>query len=82
MQRVEGMEKLFLCRFFTSDELDIVNQQYIDISVFITETLSPIVTDGVDEFIRKFLGGNIYNFTARTMFQNIMTNRMHQMCFA
>ncbi|MNN13837.1 hypothetical protein D3C81_1268830 [compost metagenome] len=79
MQCIEGMKEFFLRRLFTSDELDIVNQQNIDISVFITETLSPVVTDGVDKFIRKFLGGNIYNFAARTVFQNIMSNRMHQM---
>ena len=56
------MEKFFLGTFFADDELDIIDQKNIIISVFFTEFRGGnivFVTDRVDQFVRKFFGSHI-----------------------
>ncbi|MNJ36515.1 hypothetical protein D3C77_313060 [compost metagenome] len=78
MQRIEGMEEFLLRGFFTCQKLNIINKQNIDIPVFVPETLRPVVSNGINEFIRELLRRDIYYLAARAMLQNIMSDRMHQ----
>ncbi|MNJ53529.1 hypothetical protein D3C77_489220 [compost metagenome] len=82
MQRIEGMEKLLLCRFLPGQKLNVINEQNINVPVFVPEAFRPVIPDGVNEFICKFLGRNINDFTAWTMLQNVVSNRMHEVGFA
>jgi len=36
MQRVEGVEEFFLSGFLASDELNVVNQEDINLAIFLT----------------------------------------------
>ena len=53
------MEELLLGRFLAGDELDIIDQQYVDRAVFFTERLCGVRADGVDHVVGEFLGGDI-----------------------
>src|SRR5579875_253162 len=53
VQRVEGMEKLFLRRFFARDKLDIVYQQDIDLPVFHAEIFGFLIANGVDDLVSE-----------------------------
>ena len=55
------MEKLFLCLDFSTQELNIVDEQYVNISVAALEIHGLVVTDTVDEFIGEFLGTDVPN---------------------
>ena len=50
------MEKLFNRAFFALNELNIVDQKHIDFAVSPLELFDALLTNGVDEVIRKFLG--------------------------
>lgn len=58
----EGMEEFFLRRFLFSQKLDIVNEQDIDVAVFIAKGFCCIVLDGIDQFIGESLTGCIRIF--------------------
>ena len=59
MQRVEGVEKLFLCPFFSGQELDVIDEQDVDAPVLGAELQGPVVADGVDQFVRKLLAADV-----------------------
>ena len=85
MKLVESVEKLFLCAFLTYNKLDIVDQQYVDISVFITELIHRgivSVTDRVNQFICKYLRRYIKNLHARIVRLDKVSNGMHQVGLA
>ena len=79
------MEKFFLCRFFSYNKLNVIDQKNINISVFFTEfghSRVISVSDGFDQFIGEFFAGYIQNFAVFIVFNNIMSDGMHQMCFS
>ena len=49
------MEKLFNRAFFALNELNIVDQKYIEFAVSPLELFDAILTNGVNEVVRKFL---------------------------
>ena len=55
------MEKLFLCLDFSTQELNIVYEQYVNISVAALEIRGFVVTDTVDELIGELLGTDVPN---------------------
>ena len=80
------MEELFLCTFFSYNELDIINQKYIIITVFIAEfrhcglvSGSFTVLQSFDQLICKCLTGYIEYFFLWILVQNKMRDRVHQM---
>ena len=65
------MEKFFLGTFLADDELDIIDQKNIIISVFFTEFRGGnvvLITDGVDQLIGEFLRGHIEDLGAGIIF--------------
>ena len=68
------MEKFFLGTFFTGNELDIIHQKDINVSVFASELLVLIITDGVDQLIGEFLTGHIEDFGFVVVFQYEMSH--------
>ena len=66
MKVIESMEELFLSTFFTYYKLDIVNQQNINVPVFITEvqhgrfiTGCFTIPQGINQFVGERLTGYI-----------------------
>ncbi|MNC29315.1 hypothetical protein D3C75_775590 [compost metagenome] len=82
MERIESMEKLLLCRLFSSEELNVVDKQNVNITILVTEAFSPVVTDRIDKFIREFLRRDVNYLVIWVMFQDIVPNCVHQMGFA
>ena len=81
---IERVEKLLLRAFLTDNELDIVDQQNIVISVFFTEFRCGnivFISDGIDQFVGKFLRSHIENFCVWIIFQHKMGDGMHQVGF-
>ena len=79
------MEEFFLCTFLADNELNIIDQQDIIGPVFIAEFSRRevvLITDGIDQLISKFLTRYIKNLCIRVIFQNKMTDGMHQMRFS
>ena len=62
------MEEFFLRRFLFSQKLDIVNEQDIDVAVFIAKGFCCIVLDGIDQFIGESLGTDIEDLCAWVIF--------------
>ena len=71
MQIIKSMEKFFLRGFFSYNELDIINKKYVNIAVFLAKTGScsvVVVTDGLDQLIRKRFTGHIKHLGFRISF--------------
>ena len=62
MQFIEGVEKALHGLFLAADKLDIINQQHVNISVFIAELVSFPLPDGTNELIGKLLGADTNHF--------------------
>ena len=85
MKYIKSMEKFFLGTFFSDDELNIINHQYINSSVFFTEFCHGsciTASNGLDYFVGKLFTGYIQNFFIRILFQYKVSDGMHQMRFS
>ena len=51
VERVEGMEKFFLCGDLTRDELNIVDEEHIRVAVFFLELGCGLLFDGANELV-------------------------------
>ena len=74
------MEKFLNRLLLTGNKLNIVNHQYVDIAVFLTEFRGGnvvFVSDCVDQFVCKFLGCHVQNLCARVIFQDEVGDGMH-----
>ena len=70
MKGIEGVEEFLLCAFLANDKLDIVDEEHIVVSVFLTELRGGdivFVTDCVDQFVRELLGGHIEDLCLRVI---------------
>ncbi len=59
MQGIEGVEELFLGVGLAGDELDVIDQQYVEIAVAPFELVGSLVAEGGDEFGGEGLGVRI-----------------------
>src|SRR5207245_9671072 len=59
VQRVEGVEELFLEPFFAFHELDVVNEQDVAFAVTALESGPRICPNGIDEFVHERLRGHV-----------------------
>ena len=66
------MKEFFLCVFFIFKELDIIDEEYIDIAVPLTETFRIFITDGLDEFSGKIFTGDAAQTRERRKFSRIL----------
>ncbi len=60
---IEGMEEFFLSCFLTGNELDIVNQKEVNVSVFLAEFLGGAVFYGANHLIGEIVAFHIGNFS-------------------
>jgi hypothetical protein len=80
VQRVEGVEELFLGAVLPGDELDVVHQQHVRRAVAITETRRALVADGIDQVVGELLGGHVDH--VQPVLQAGMTDGVQQVRFA
>ncbi len=82
IQRVKGVEKLFLGRFFAGDEVDIIYNQYIYVPVFLPESRGSVMLYGVNQLVGKFFRRHITNFYCRRAFAFYgVADGVHKMSF-
>ena len=81
-QLVEHLEKLRLCLQLSGEELNIVDEQYVNSIIFFTELIRIFFADGTDEFVREIHAGDIEHALIGMICEDLMTDRVHQMCFA
>ena len=82
MQHVKGVEKFFLCTFFSYNKLNIVDHQDIYSPVFFAQLCHGgcvTASDGFDYFVGKGFRSDIKNLHIRILLQDEVTDGMHQM---
>ncbi len=62
MKGFKGMEKFGLSSFFPSDELNIIDQQDVHFSIFISEFVHLFITDRIDHFIGELFRSDVTEF--------------------
>src|ERR1700732_3513087 len=72
------MEKFFLGTLFAGQELNIVNEQNICLSITLPETDQLVALDGVDEFVREPLTREVHHFLRLFSFDRLLADRLHQ----
>ena len=53
------MEENLLCTLLPSDELNIVDEQHVIVSILLVETEHLVVSDSIDHFICEFFRRNV-----------------------
>ena len=76
------MEKFFLCPFFFGNKLNIVDQQHVNVPVFVAEFLVFVVLDGQDQLIGEGFAGYIKHLRRWILIQYKVRDGMHQVGFA
>ena len=76
------MEKLFNRAFFALNELNIVDQKHIDFAVSPLELFDALLTNGVDEVIRKFLGIHVAHAHLWEKREGVVADRVNEVGFA
>ena len=79
MDGIEGVEELFLCALFAREELDVVDQEYVDAAIPLAELLALLAADRVDELVRELLARRVRNALLRVSGDHGVSDRMHQM---
>src|SRR5579863_5611417 len=82
VQRIEGMEELFLRALFLRQELDVVDQQHIHVAEFVAEAGHLVVAQRVDHFVGELLAGYVTYGRLRHALGDFMANRLHQVGLA
>ena len=82
VQRVEGVEELFLDAFLALDELDVIDEQHVDVAVAAFEGDLAVVAERVDEVVGEFLGGDVLDPHPGEQPLRIVAGGMQQVCLA
>src|SRR5215470_6866465 len=82
VQRVEGVEELFLGALFLREELDVVDEQDIHVPELVAEAGHLVVAQRVDHFVGEFLAGDVADGRLRRTPLDFMANSLHQMGLA
>ncbi len=78
VQRVERVEELLLGRVLAGDELDVVHQEHVELTVAALEFLHALETQGIDEVVQETLGRQIQDLGVRIAALHLLRDRMHE----
>src|SRR5207244_2397064 len=82
MQRVEGVEKLFLSALLLGQELDVIHQQHVHIAELIAETDHLVVAQRIDHLVGELLAAQIADVGLRRAPLHFVATGLHQVGFA
>ena len=82
VQRVEGVEELFLGALAVLQELDVVDQQDVDVAVAPLEGLRLVVAQAVDEVVGEFLGRDVTDRAGVPEGGRVVADRVQQVRLA
>lgn len=64
--------KLLLGAVFTYYKLNIIDQEYVDGPVFVSELFLFVVMDRIDDFVGEIFTGHIQDLEFAVIFHNVM----------
>ena len=76
------MKEFYLCLFFAFQKLDIVDNEAVDIAVFLTEGLGVFILDRINDFVSKFFAGGVKYLHTGVVLLDAVADGMHKMGFA
>ena len=82
VQRIEGVEELFLSGLLALQELCVIHNQQIEVSIAILEILAPTSGNRVNELIGEFFTGDILDAHVGPQLLCIMSSRVQEVSFA
>ena len=71
------MEEFYLRLLLALQKLDIVDNQAVDIAVFLAEGLSSFVLDGIDDFVGELFTGGVEYLHAGVVLLNAVADSVH-----
>jgi hypothetical protein len=77
IERIEGMEQLFLRLDFLLQKMDIVDEQHVGVSILVLKIGRFVVLDRLDELVGKVLGGNVDDLAALFLPREV-SDRLHE----
>ena len=73
------MEEFFLCSLLSTQELDVIDQQYRGLlTVAISEFWHPSIAKSVNQFVGELLGGHVENFGLGVALSNSISDGVDQ----
>ena len=78
VQSIERVKELLLGALFAGQELDVVDEEQIDVSVAFLEINRSLESDRVDQLVHERFGADVQSPEAREMPGDFMTDGMHQ----
>ncbi len=82
VQRVEGVEELFLGAFLLGQELDVVHQQHVHVAELVAEADHLVVTQRVDHLVGELLAGDVADGRLGLAALDLVTDGLHQVGLA
>ena len=82
VDRIEGVEELFLRPLLVGDELDVVDEQQVDAPVAGAEIVDLALLDRRDELVGELLAGGVDDALARKARQHLVADGVHQVRLA
>ena len=77
LQCIKCVEEFYLRLFLALQKLDIVDNQAVDIAVFLAEGLGSFVLDGIDDFIGEFFTGGVEHLHAGIVLLDAVADSVH-----
>ena len=76
------MEEFLLRLLLALQELDIVDNQAVNITVLLAEGLSRLILDRIDDFVRELFTGGVEHLHAGVVLLDAVADSVHQVSFA
>ena len=77
LQCIKCMEEFYLCLLLALQKLDIVDNQAVDIAVFLTEGFRGFVLNRVDDFVGEFFTGGVQYLHAGIILLDAVADSVH-----
>ncbi len=82
VERIEGVEELFLGALFAGEELDVVDQEDVDVAELVAEAGHLVVADGVDHLVGEFFTGDVGDGGVRLAAFYVVADGVHEVGLA
>ena len=82
VKRVEGVEEFFLCGDLAGDELNIVDEEHIRVTIFFLEFGGGLFFDGANELVCKVFTLDKDDIEFGLLTLDLVCDRFHEVCFA
>src|SRR4030095_8924033 len=82
VQRVEGVEELLLGLGLALQELDVVDEEYVDLAVAALERLLALVLDRVDELVGELFTRDVADLRAGVEAADVVAHRVQEVGLA